>query len=86
MRAFKEELREAILHPERLPGGELSGRVQHDYGSDEAFMEQLWRYLYGDEPVAGPGAPGASRRVARPEGATLLYESVRTLTPVEQAS
>jgi hypothetical protein len=85
MRAFKDELREAILHPERLPGDELSGHVQHDYGSDEAFMEQLWRYLYGAEPVAGPGVPGASQRAARPEGAALLYESVRTVTPVEQA-
>lgn len=60
MRAFKDELREAMTHPERLPGGELSGRVQHDYGSDEAFMERLWRYLY-DEPVAGPGTAEASR-------------------------
>jgi hypothetical protein len=85
MRAFRDELREAILHPGRLPGDALSVRVQHDYGSDEAFMEQLWRYLYGGEPVAGPGAPGASRRAARPEGAALLYESVRTVTPVEQA-
>ena len=85
MRAFKEELREAMAHPERLPGEELSGRVQHDYGSDEAFMEQLWRYLYGDEPAVEPGTPGASQRAARPEGAALLYESVRTVTPVEQA-
>jgi hypothetical protein len=86
MQAFRDELREAIMHPERLPGDELSGHVQHEYGSDEAFMEQLWRYLYGDDPVAGPGAPGASKRAARPEGATLLYESVRTLTAVEQAA
>ncbi|HEY1702280.1 MAG TPA: hypothetical protein VGG75_21450 [Trebonia sp.] len=85
MRAFKDELREAILHPERLPGDELSVRVQHDYGSAEAFMEQLWRYLYGTEPVAEPGVPGVSRRAARPEGAALLYESVRTVAPVEQA-
>lgn len=84
MRAFKDELCEAILHPGRLPGNELSDHVQHDYGSDEAFMEQLWRYLYGTGPVAGPGVPGASQRAARPEGAALLYESVRTVTPVKQ--
>ncbi len=84
MRAFKDELREAMAHPGRLPGGELSGRVQHDYGSDEAFMEQLWRYLYRDEPAVEPGTPEASQRAARPEGATLLYEAVRTVTPVKQ--
>ena len=48
MRIFKAQLREAVMHPERLPGDELSNSVQHDYGSDAAFLEQLWRYLYGD--------------------------------------
>jgi hypothetical protein len=84
MRIFKAQLREAITHPERLPGVELSDSVQHDYGSDAAFLEQLWRYLYGDEPAAGPGLPGASRRATRPEGAALVYESVRTITAVEE--
>lgn len=81
MRVFKDELREAMMHPGRLPGDELSDHVEHDYGSDVAFLEQLWRYLYGDEPPIDPGTPGAS---TPPEGAALLYESVRTITPVEQ--
>lgn len=84
MRPFKAQLREAVLHPERLPGDELAWNVLHDYGSDAAFLEQLWRYLYGAEPAAGPGAPGASWRAVRPGGATLQYESVRTVTDVEK--
>jgi hypothetical protein len=84
MRIFKAQLREAIMHPERLPGDELFDSVQHDYGSDAAFLEQLWRYLYGDEPAAEPGLPDASRRATRPAGAALLYESVRTVTAVEE--
>lgn len=84
MRSFKAQLREAITHPERLPRNELSESVQHDYGSDAAFLEQLWRYLYGTESAAEPGLPDASRRATRPEGAALLYESVRTITAVEE--
>lgn len=81
MRAFKNELREAMIYPGRLPGDELFSHVQHDYRSDAAFMEQLWRYLYGNEPPVEPGTAEAS---TPPEGAALLYESVRTITPVEQ--
>ena len=84
MRIFKAQLREAVMHPGRLPGAELSESVQHDYGSDAAFLEQLWRYVYGDEPVAGPGLPEAFQRATRPDGAVLLYESVRTVTAVEE--
>lgn len=58
MRVFKAELREAILHPERLPGDELSRNVSYDTGSPGAFLEEVWWYLYRDEPVAAPGAPG----------------------------
>jgi hypothetical protein len=65
MQVFKAELRQAMMHPERLPGSELSREVQHDYGSAVAFLEQLWRYLYGSEPPAEPGTPEASRK-ARP--------------------
>ena len=57
MRIFKAQLRKAAMHPERLPGDELSDSVQHDDGSDAAFLEQLWRYLYGDEPVTEPEQP-----------------------------
>jgi hypothetical protein len=49
MQAFKSELREALSYPSRLPGDELSWAVQYDEGSDEAFLHQLWRDLYGDE-------------------------------------
>jgi hypothetical protein len=48
MRVFKSELREALSHPSRLPGDELSWAVQYDEGSDEAFLRQLWHDLYGD--------------------------------------
>jgi hypothetical protein len=66
MRTFKAELREAILHPERLPGGELISNVQPDYRDPGIFLERLWWYLYRDEPVTAPGTPGASRQPARP--------------------
>jgi hypothetical protein len=69
MRIFKAQLREAMTYPERLPGDELFDSVQHDYGSDAAFLEQLWRYLYGDEPATEPGLPDASRRATRSAGA-----------------
>ena len=49
MQVFKSELREALSHPSRLPGDELSWAVQYDEGSDEAFLRQLWHDLYGDE-------------------------------------
>jgi hypothetical protein len=54
MRTFKEQLRELILHSERLPES-FFNHVQHDCGSDEAFMARLWLYLYDDEPAAQPG-------------------------------
>jgi hypothetical protein len=49
MRVFKSELREALSRPSQLPGDSLSWEVQYDEGSDEAFLRQLWRDLYGDE-------------------------------------
>lgn len=49
MQIFKRELREALNDPSQLPGDELSDAVQYDEGSDEAFLRQLWRDLYGDE-------------------------------------
>jgi len=55
IRAFKAELREAILHPEQLPKGELDWNVEYDDADDEAFVSRLWKDLYGDEPVAEPG-------------------------------
>jgi hypothetical protein len=81
MRIIKAQLREAAMHPERLPGDELAGSVQHDYGTDAAFLQQLWRYLYGGEPAGGPGLPEGSQRATRPAGAALLYQSVRTVPP-----
>jgi hypothetical protein len=57
MRVFKAELREAIAHPERLPGGELSRNVQWEFGgSTEVFLRLLWWYLYRDEPASAQPA------------------------------
>ena len=55
MRVFKDELRQAITHPDQVPRDELSSHVQYDDGSPEAFLRRLRRDLYGDEPVPGPG-------------------------------
>lgn len=56
MRIFKAELRQAIAHPDQVPGDELFGHVVYEDGSDEGFLRRLWRDLYGDEPVsAEPG-------------------------------
>ncbi len=51
IRILKEELREALADPSRLPDDEFSRAVQYDDGSSEAFLRRLWRDLYGDEPV-----------------------------------
>jgi hypothetical protein len=55
VRVFRDELRQAITHPGQVPRYELSSHVQYDDGSPEAFLRRLWRDLYGDEPVPGPG-------------------------------
>jgi hypothetical protein len=60
MRVFKAELRQAIAHPDQLPGDELFRHVQYDDGSDEKFLRRLWRDLYGDEPVTAPGPPSTT--------------------------
>jgi len=57
MRVFKAELRQAIAHPDRLPGDELFSHVVYEDGSDEAFLNRLWGDLYGDEPVTEPAPP-----------------------------
>jgi hypothetical protein len=55
MRTFKAELRQAIALPDQVPGGEFFSHVEYEDGSTEAFLRRLWRDLYGDEPVPGPG-------------------------------
>ena len=57
MRVFKAELRQAIAHPDRLPGDELFNHVVYEDGSDEAFLNRLWRDLYGDEAVTNGLTP-----------------------------
>ena len=47
---LREELREALADPSRLPDNELFKAVQYDDGSNEAFLRRLWRDLYGDQP------------------------------------
>jgi hypothetical protein len=55
MLTFKTELRQAIIHPDQVPRGELFSHIQYDDGSPEVFLRRLWRDLYGDEPVSVPG-------------------------------
>ncbi len=54
MRIFKEELRQAIRNPGRLPDNELFRHVAYEDGSDEKFLRRLWQDLYGNEPVGVP--------------------------------
>jgi hypothetical protein len=51
IRVFREELREALSDPARLPDNELFKAVDFGDGSDQAFLRRLWHDLYGDEPV-----------------------------------
>lgn len=51
MRAFKQELRDAIRDPARIPEGALSRAADYDDGSDIKFLTRLWRDLYPDEPI-----------------------------------
>ena len=51
IREFRDELREALANPSRLPDNELFKAVDYGDGSDEAFLRRLWRDLYGDEPA-----------------------------------
>jgi hypothetical protein len=53
IRVFKNELREALADPNRLPDDELFKAVDYGDGSDQTFLRRLWRDLYGDEPAAG---------------------------------
>lgn len=57
MRAFKDELRQAIQDPGLLPGNELFRHVAYEDGSDEKFLRRLWRDLYDDEPVIPASQP-----------------------------
>jgi hypothetical protein len=52
---FKAGLRQAVTHPGQVPRDGLSSDVEYDDGSPEAFLRRLWRDLYSDEPVPGPG-------------------------------
>lgn len=53
MRVFKEELRQVMRDPGVLPDGALFLAAAYEDGSDRAFLDNLWRELYGDEPVGG---------------------------------
>lgn len=70
MRVFKDELRQAITHPDQVPRYELSSHVQYDDGSPGKFLRRLWRDLYGDEPVPGPRAGLSPGAAAKPEAAS----------------
>ena len=47
--AFKEQLRAALRDPSQVPAGALWTAAQYDDGNDQAFLERLWRDLYGGE-------------------------------------
>jgi hypothetical protein len=66
---IKDELRQAINHPDQVPRDELSSHVQYDDGSPEKFLRRLWRDLFGGEPVSRPRA-GLSPGAAKPEAAS----------------
>ena len=68
MRAFKVELRQAIDHPGQVLGDVLFSHVGYEDSGTGAFLRRLWRDLYGDEPVVGPGG-AESRRRSKPEAA-----------------
>lgn len=51
MRVFKEELRQALADPGRLPESELDNAVEFTDENEAAFLRRLWRDLYGDEPT-----------------------------------
>lgn len=53
MRVFKDELRQVMRDPGVLPDGALFLAAAYEDGSDRAFLDNLWRELYGDEPVGG---------------------------------
>jgi hypothetical protein len=55
VRTFKAELRQAIARPGQVPGDEFFSHVVYEDGSTEAVLRRLWRDLYGNEPVPGPG-------------------------------
>lgn len=51
MTVFKQELREAIRDPSRLPSGSLARAAEYEDGSEQAFLARLWRDLYPEEPL-----------------------------------
>lgn len=53
MRVFKQELREVVRDPGVLPKGALAEAAEYEDGSERAFLDRLWRELYGDEAVGG---------------------------------
>jgi len=57
MRAFKDELRQALTDPMQLPEGELDDAVEYNEESDEKFLRRVWRGLYGGEPAPDPEGP-----------------------------
>lgn len=51
MRVFKDELRQALADPGRLPEGELDNAVEFSDEDETAFLRRLWRDLYSSEPI-----------------------------------
>jgi hypothetical protein len=49
IRVFKDELREALAEPGRLPDNELFKAVDYRDGRDQVFLCRLWHDLYGGE-------------------------------------
>lgn len=55
---FKDEFRQLLCgEADTLPDDALFTAAEYDDGSDEAFLQRLWRELYGDEPAQAGNAP-----------------------------
>lgn len=49
---FKDEFRRLLSGDlDKLPEYALFTAAEYEDGSDKAFLQRLWRELYGDEPV-----------------------------------
>lgn len=58
MRVFKDELRQAITYPDQVPTMSSPSTSSTTTAAPKTFLNRLWRDLYGDDPVTGPGMAG----------------------------
>ncbi|MFC4591861.1 hypothetical protein [Sphaerisporangium corydalis] len=60
MALFKQDLRLALAHPERVPEEELRRRVRYFDRNAPRFLRRLWHDLYPGEAPPGQPPPGRS--------------------------